>query len=167
MTIFGVLESTRRYEHTGAIIRQFWANFDRTQDSTVAGLTGLEAVDGLQGVETVFGCDWIWWSTVCYSLMGARTLSEVSERKRQRKETVIVGGRKEEKNVTEWRKEKYRIVFRRQESLHRRWKQRRLTKSKLWYKLKNRKEKKILYWDIIFVYKRSLYIGIEKIWIRK
>ena len=93
-TVFGILESC-------AIKREFGANFDKTRDSIVADLTRFEAVDGLQGVEIVFVCDGIWWSTVCYSLMGARTLSEVSERKRQRKETVIVGGRKEEKNVTE------------------------------------------------------------------
>ena len=44
----------------------------------MAGLTGLEAVDGLQGVEIVFGCDWIWWSAGCSSPMGTKILLKFS-----------------------------------------------------------------------------------------
>ena len=59
-TVLGVLESSRRYEHTSAIKRQFGTNFDKTRDSTMTSLTRFEAVVGLEGVETVFVCDWIW-----------------------------------------------------------------------------------------------------------
>ena len=48
----------------------------------MASLTRFETVEGLQGVETVFGCDWIWWLAGCSSPMGAETLPEFSERVR-------------------------------------------------------------------------------------
>ena len=38
----------------------------------MAVLTGFEAIDGLQGVENVFGYDLIWWSTSCSSPIGDR-----------------------------------------------------------------------------------------------